>query len=95
MTFLAGGKISQRSSYKAFGLNAAVLVKTVVLGGDNRLLNPIGNFVNRDEVSSFFAEFGNEFAVSRPHTHRNFRFVVNDGVNRRQLRINQRKYKQR
>ena len=41
------------------------------------------------------AEFGNEFAVSRPHTHRNFRFVVNDGVNRRQLRINQRKYKQR
>ncbi len=72
-----------------------MLVEAVVFCRNQSFFDERRDFINRDEVAAFFAELGNEFAVRGPHTHRNLRLVVDDSVNRRELRVNEGEDKKR
>ena len=66
-----------------------MLIEAVIFCRNQSFFDERRNFVNRDEVAAFFAEFGNQLAVGGPDAHRDLRLVVDDGVNRRELRVNE------
>ena len=71
-----------------------MVIKAVIFSRNHGLFYMSRNLIDGDEVSSFFAELSNELAVCRPDSHRDFRLVVNNRINWRQLRVDKRKNKQ-
>ena len=84
-----GQQVRTCRAQHAEGIDAAVRVKALVLGGDDRLLHVFRNFVDSNEGAALFAEFADQGAVRGVDAQRQFGFVVCERLEGGQLGIDQ------
>jgi len=68
-----------------------VFVEAVVLGRQDRLLDDRRDLADLDVVAPLLAKLADQLAVGGPHPQRDFRLVVGDAVDRRQIGVRHRK----
>ena len=90
----AGHEVRHRRAQQPRVVDAAVLVKAVVLRSQDGLLQGLRDFAEGQEVAPLLAEFADQHAIGRPDAQRNLRPVVRQGVDRRQVRIDDREDEQ-
>ncbi len=73
-------EIGDSRAQHALDIDAAVLVVAVILDRDDRLLDVVGDLVERHEASAFFAEFADQDVVGRKDPQRDLRMVGGDRV---------------
>ena len=85
LTFATGEKVRESSAGDAGKFNAGMLVETVVFSGEHRVFHKRRHVLEMHEVTPLFAEFADQGALGAVDAKRNFRSVVGEGINRRQL----------
>ncbi|CFT93929.1 Uncharacterised protein [Bordetella pertussis] len=73
-------QVGQAGADDAHPVDPAVLVETIVLGGQHRRLHDIGDFVEAQHVAALFAEFADQHPVGRIDAQRHARPIVGHGV---------------
>jgi len=67
-----------------------VRIEAFILGGDDRLLHVLRDFVDSNEGAALLAEFADQGAVRGVDAQRQFGFVVGQRLERGQLGVDQR-----
>ena len=91
LTAPAREQVGQSRTGDAHEFDARVLVKAVVFGRENRVAHKARNLIEMHEVAALLAEFSQEGAVGAPDAQRHLGFVVGERIDRRQLRVDDRK----
>ena len=80
-------EIGIRCAQDAQRVDAGMLVKALVFGGEDRLLHDGGHFLDTDEIAALFAEFADQVAVGGKDAQGDFGPVIGKHIDRRQLGV--------
>ena len=67
-------------SQYAHRVDAAMLIETIVFGGQNRLFHDFGYVLDTYECTPLFAELTNQMTICRIDAQRNFWSVISENV---------------
>ena len=87
LTAPAREDVDERRAHDARDLNPGVLVKTVVLCREDRVLHVVRHVGKLHEVAPLLAEFADQLPVRAPDAKRHLGAVVREGVNGGKLPI--------